>query len=59
MRQIEGIIVAIPCFALASTLMLTWIDPMSVDEGRWVRFGVGIMVLEFVLVHSGAMLSSM
>jgi hypothetical protein len=27
---------------------------MSVDEGSWVRFGVGLMVLEFVLLHSGA-----
>lgn len=38
--------------------MATWIDPMSIDNGRWVRFGVGIMVLEFVLVHSGAMMAS-
>ncbi len=55
---IEGIVAAVPCFLLAGTLLLTWIDPMSIDNGRWVRFGVGIMVLEFVLVHSGAMMAS-
>ncbi len=32
---------------------------MSIDNGHWVRFGVGIMVLEFVLVHSGAFIASM
>lgn len=31
---------------------------MSVADGAWIPFGVGIMVLEFVLVHSGAMMAS-
>jgi len=59
MRLFEGLITAIPCFTLAATLLLTWIEPMSIDDGHWVRFGVGIMVLEFVLVHSGAFVANM
>ena len=59
MRLFEGLITALPCFTLAVTLLWTWIDPMSIDNGHWVRFGVGIMVLEFVLVHSGAFIASM
>ncbi len=59
MRLIEGIIAAIPCFALAATMLISWVDPRSIDNGAWVRFGVGIMVLEFVLVHSGALMASM
>jgi hypothetical protein len=39
-------------------MMMTWLDPMSIDDGAWVKFGVGIMVLEFVLVHSGALMAS-
>ena len=58
LRGFFGVLTAAPCFVLAATLILTWIDPMSVNQGKWVRFGVGIMVLEFVLVHSGAMMSS-
>jgi hypothetical protein len=58
LRGFFGVLTAAPCFVLAATLMLTWIDPMSINQGKWVRFGVGIMVLEFVLVHSGAMMSS-
>lgn len=29
---------------------------MSIDNGQWVKLGVGIMVLEFILLHSGGFL---
>lgn len=32
---------------------------MSVYEGSWVRFGVGLMLLEFILLHSGGMVSTL
>lgn len=32
---------------------------MSWDEGNWVRLGVGLLVLEFVILHSGAFMSAM
>ncbi len=44
---------AIPYFLLVVVLMMSWIDPMSVDEGTWVPLAVGLMVLEFILLHSG------
>lgn len=31
---------------------------MSIDDGHWVRFGVGILVLEFILIHSGAFVAT-
>lgn len=58
-RFLQGVIVSLPCFFLASVLLRTWMDPMSVDGGRWVRFGVGILALEFVLVHAGGMLAAL
>jgi hypothetical protein len=45
-------------FAAASLLVLsgqllrTWIDPMAIENGAWVRFGVGLLLLEFLFVHS-------
>ena len=57
LQVLQGLLTAAPLFALAATLALTWYDPMSVDNGRWVKLGVGIMVLEFILVHSGGMMS--
>lgn len=50
---------ALPCLYLSWTLLRVWRDPMSVDSGSWVRFGVGLMVLEFVLLHSGAFIGGL
>ncbi len=32
---------------------------MARDEGSWVRFGVGLMLLEFILLHSGVFMASL
>ena len=32
---------------------------MAWDNGSWVRFGVGLLLLEFILLHSGAFVSAM
>lgn len=50
---------AAPCLYLSWALFGVWSDPMARDEGSWVRFGVGLMILEFVLLHSGAFMAAM
>ncbi len=55
MQWVAAIGAALPCFYLSYVLVRVWIDPRAVDDGNWVRFGVGLMVLEFILLHSGAM----
>jgi hypothetical protein len=40
--------------AVSAQLLRTWIDPLAVERGAWVKFGVGLMMLEFLFVHSGA-----
>ena len=55
MQWVAAIAAALPCFYLSYVLVRVWIDPRAVDDGNWVRFGVGLMVLEFILLHSGAM----
>ena len=47
---------AAPSFTLGFKLLAVWRDPMSVDGGRWVRYGVGLFVMEFILLHAGVML---
>ncbi|MFC1845112.1 hypothetical protein ACFLZ5_10035 [Thermodesulfobacteriota bacterium] len=49
----SGVMGAAPCWVLVVLFVMTWQTPMAVDEGRWVKLGVGIMLLEFILVHSG------
>jgi len=50
---------AIPYFLLAYTFVRVWRTPLSVDGGSWVPFAVGLMVLEFILLHSGAFMGSL
>lgn len=49
---------AIPYFILVVVLTRAWIDPMSVDEGTWVPLAVGLMALEFILLHSGVFMGT-
>ena len=36
-----------------------WWDPLTADNATWIQFGIGIMVMEFIVVHSGGLLSGM
>lgn len=50
---VAGVMGAAPCWVMAILFFRVWQTPMVIDEGRWVKLAVGIMVLEFILVHSG------
>jgi len=54
---IGALLAAIPCFLLSGILFGVWADPMDWDDGNWIRFGVGLMLLEFILLHSGAFMA--
>jgi hypothetical protein len=45
------------CWFMAGMFVTAWWWPRSLDNGRWVKLGVGVMVLEFILIHSGAFLN--
>lgn len=42
---------------MAGMFVTAWWWPRALEDGRWVKLGVGVMVLEFILIHSGAFLS--
>ena len=46
-------------FYLCYVMIATWLDPMSIQDGRWVKYGVGLFVLEFVMMHSGVFMSGL
>ena len=56
---IAGLASAIPYIILVWTLIQVWVSPMSVSNGLWVRYGVGLMALEFIILHSGVFMGSM
>lgn len=49
---------ALPCFYLSWVLFNVWREPMAWDDGNWVRLGVGLLLLEFILLHSGAFMAA-
>lgn len=51
---IAAVVAAAPCFYLSWVLVNVWREPMAWDDGNWVRLGVGLLLLEFILLHSGA-----
>ena len=46
------------CWVMASLFFLSWWWPRSIDHGRWVKLGVGILAIEFLVIHSSAFLIS-
>ncbi len=42
---------------MAGMFVVAWWWPQELDHGRWVKLGVGLLVLEFILIHSGAFLN--
>ena len=59
LRWILSLVGAVACWKMAYTLYQTWQTPLAVENGRWVSLGVGIMVMEFILLHSGIMIPSL
>ena len=43
---------------MAAMLVTAWWWPMDLDHGSWVKYGVGVLVLEFILIHSGGFLNA-
>ncbi len=41
---------------MAGLFITAWWWPLQLEDGRWVKLGVGVMVLEFILVHSGGVM---
>ena len=46
---------AAPCWMFAIQFFRVWQTPLAVEGGRWVKFAIGIMCMELILVHSGSM----
>lgn len=48
---------AVSCGVMAGMFIIAWWWPRELDHGRWARLGVGLLALEFILIHSGAFLN--
>jgi hypothetical protein len=58
LKFLGAALAAAPVLIFSWMLFGVWADPMARDGGSWVRFGVGVMLLEFILLHSGAFMGA-
>lgn len=49
----------LPCLYLSSVLVRVWMDPLAWDEGRWVPYGIGLLMVEFLVIHSGGFIGGL
>lgn len=47
----------VPMLLLAITLALTWIDPAGPESASWLRAAATLVLIEFLLLHSGAFMA--
>lgn len=50
---------AVSCWSMASMFLVAWWWPRAIDHGRWVKLGVGMLFVEFLVIQSGALLISL
>jgi hypothetical protein len=48
---------ALGCWFAAGCFLVAWWWPRTLDDGRWVKFGVGVLLFEFLTIHATAMLT--
>lgn len=56
-QRLAAFLAAVPDFAIAGLALATWIDPARIGEKK-VAWFLGLMLLEFIVVHSSAFLGS-
>jgi hypothetical protein len=56
-RRLAAIVSAVPDLGIAALALATWINPSHVGEEK-VAWFLGLMLLEFIVVHSSAFLGS-
>lgn len=56
-RSLLALTGGLPLLAVSAILLKIWIDPLSVAGGDWVMLGAMIIMVEFLLLHSGAFMA--
>jgi hypothetical protein len=57
LSMLMGFFSILSCWYMALRFYRAWWDPLTADNGTWIQFGLGIMVMEFIVVHSGGLLA--
>ncbi len=58
-QNLSGLAAAIPCLVIAYIMVGVWIEPMAWDNGSWVPYAIGLLGIEFLILHSSVFISHM
>lgn len=47
------------CFATAGFFAIAWQAPLAFEGGAWVKLGVGVILAEFLVIHSGTIVTEL
>lgn len=56
-RVVLAALGGVPMLLLAITLVLIWIDPSGPERVNWLRAAATLVLIEFLLLHSGAFMA--
>lgn len=58
-EALRRLLTAALCFATAGFFVLAWQAPMAFEDGAWVKLGVGVILAEFLVIHSGTIVTEL
>ena len=56
-EKVSRLLSALGCWFLAGSFLVAWWWPRALDDGRWIGFGVGVLIFEFLTIHATAFLT--
>ena len=56
-RWVLALAGGLPVLAIAMFLVMNWVDPMRMGGGEWLKLAAAMIMIEFLLLHSGAFMA--
>ncbi len=58
-ETLRRLVTATLCFATAAFFVAAWWWPREFEDGAWAKFGVGVILAEFLVIHSGTIVTEL
>lgn len=58
-ETLRRLLTAALCFATAGFFVVAWQAPLAFEDGAWVKLGVGVILAEFLVIHSGTIVTEL
>jgi len=58
-ETLRRLLTATLCFATAAFFVIAWQAPLAFEGGAWVKLGVGVILAEFLVIHSGTIVTEL